>query len=77
MLTKASRWHKANNLRNYIDPIETKAISNDKYSIELKEWIDWARKKADWYDPFVELKNNLLEDINKGTLSLKKSISGF
>ena len=24
-----------------------------KYTDEQKEWIAWARKKADWYDPTI------------------------
>ena len=61
MLGKASRWHKANNLRNYIKAVEEKEMSNND-SIELREWLDWARKKADWYDPFIESKDILLNE---------------
>jgi hypothetical protein len=44
-LLKASRWHKANNLREYIHAIEQKAIANNNFSEELKKWLDWAKKK--------------------------------
>jgi hypothetical protein len=43
-LQKASRWHKANNLRNYINEVETKSLANNTYSEELNTWLDWARK---------------------------------
>jgi len=33
----------------------------------VKEWILWAKKKVNWFDPFVEAKDELLseEDRNK------------
>jgi hypothetical protein len=77
MLGKASRWHKANNLRDYIKAVEEKEITNND-SIELREWLDWARKKADWYDPFIESKDILLNEVDKETLVIKKKIThGF
>ena len=53
MLEKAERWHKAENLRKYIDKIESKGFSS-------ADWIAWARKKADWYDPFEGREDEVL-----------------
>jgi hypothetical protein len=72
MLSSASRWHKAENLRNYIKEVEAKALGNGNISYELKNWLEWARQKADWYDPFTEAKDELLDEINKDTLELPK-----
>lgn len=71
-LKKAKRWHKAVNLRNYINEVESKAIDNNNLTDEIKTWLIWARKKADWYDPFIESEDELLNDIDKETLSVKK-----
>lgn len=71
-LNKAKRWHKAENLRNYIKEVETKAIDNNNLTDETKTWLIWARKKADWYDPFIESEDELLNEINKDTLSLNR-----
>ena len=71
-LKKAKRWHKAVNLRNYINEVESKAIEINNLTEETKTWLIWARKKADWYDPFIEAKDELLNDVNKDTLSLNK-----
>jgi hypothetical protein len=71
-LNKAERWHKANNLRNYINEVESRAISKGNLTEEIKKWLIWARKKADWYDPFIELDDELLNDIDKETLTMKK-----
>ena len=70
IIQKAARWHKAVNLRNYIDTVEQKAFADNTISEELTNWLDWARKKADWYDPFIEKEDELLEDVDKENLTL-------
>ena len=75
MFQKASRWHKANNLRNYINEVETKSLANNNNSEELKTWLEWARNKADWYDPFIAREDELLNDVDKNTLTIKKKSS--
>lgn len=77
MLLKAARWHKAVNLRNYIDTVEQKAINSNNLSEELKGWLAWARKKADWYDPFIELKDELLNEVDRETLTMIKKNSFY
>lgn len=71
MLEKAERWHKAVNLRNYINAIEQHAISNNGISEDLKNWLEWSRRKADWYDPFIEAKDDLLQEADQANLSFK------
>ncbi|RYE59270.1 MAG: hypothetical protein EOP48_01405 [Sphingobacteriales bacterium] len=68
MLGKASRWQQANNLGNYIVEVEKQAIANRSISEELDTWLQWARQKADWYDPFIELVDELLSDVDRGSL---------
>lgn len=76
VLLKSSRWHKAVNLRNYIDEVEAKAQAKDCLDEDLKSWIIWARSKADWYDPFTETEDELLQEIDRETLEpVKKSYS--
>jgi hypothetical protein len=72
MLQKSSRWHKAVNLRNYINEVEQNASTNGNLSEEKRQWLVWARKKADWYDPFIEMQDELLNKINRDTLALEK-----
>lgn len=72
MLLSATRWHKAENLRNYIKELEVKALGSGGISDELMNWLEWARQKADWYDPFTDAKDDLLDEINKDTLELPK-----
>jgi hypothetical protein len=73
LLEKAERWHKSENLRSYIDEVERrdgmgggKSIPGDTINPkDLVEWVAWARKKADWYDPFVEAVDELLVDVKR------------
>lgn len=69
----ASRWHKSQYLRNYIQEFETYAIQTNSLNEEKRDWIEWAREKADWYDPFVEKEVDLLKDIDRETLKQKSN----
>jgi hypothetical protein len=51
LLKQAKRWHKANIIREYIDRFEENSLKNNTFSEETKNWLSWARTKADWYDP--------------------------
>lgn len=74
VLSKAARWHKAINLRNYIKEVEVKAKNENRLGDELKLWLQWAKQKADWYDPFTEMKDELLDNIDRKTLEpIRKS----
>lgn len=68
----ASRWHKSQYLRNYIKEFEEYAIKSNTLDSEKKEWLKWAKEKADWYDPFIEKDIELLKDIDRDTLKLIK-----
>jgi hypothetical protein len=37
-----------------------------------KTWLIWTRKKADWYDPFIESNDELLIEVNQDTLTLNR-----
>jgi hypothetical protein len=56
-------------LREFIDDVEHKAVEKNSVTNELGSWIKWARKKADWYDPFVEAYDELLHGADRERLS--------
>lgn len=68
----ATRWHKSQYIRNYIEEFKDYAIKSNSLDEEKKEWIEWAKEKADWYDPFIEKEVKLLEDVNRDTLKQKR-----
>lgn len=63
MLEDSNLWKQAHLLREYIDYIETKATKEGKLEGEVVEWIDWARKKADWLDPLTESHDEMLKQV--------------
>jgi len=70
LLIDSERWHKAENLRRYIHELEVRAEKNQSH--ETQEWLAWAKRKADWYDPFVEADDEFLNGIDKDTLAIPK-----
>ena len=68
-LQLAGRYQKAIELRNYISAFEDNAIKNNSLTEEQQKWIEWARKKADWYDPFLEAYDLALDGANRETLT--------
>lgn len=60
LLSLFDRWQQARNLREYIIAIEEKNKRERKLSPKLKEWISWAKRKADWLDPLVGNEDPLL-----------------
>ena len=70
LLKSAKRWRKAKILREYLDALEGKAIADNTMTEGLKNWLAWARDKADWYDPMVGKEDDILGGINtlKGVL---------
>jgi hypothetical protein len=72
-LFKLSKRHEeAEVIRRYIQKLEDFAISRNELTDTIKEKIAWARKKADWYDPFIESEDELLIDVNREDLTMKK-----
>lgn len=71
-LKNAERWQKANNLRAYINEVERRAKEQDDFSDELSNRLERLRKQADWYDPLINAEDELLDAVNKSTLSTPK-----
>lgn len=73
MLDQAVRWRKAKDLRAYIDEREKNAMAKNQMTDQFKRWLIWARKKADWYDPFIDAKDKLLKHVEKDKTRVEKS----
>lgn len=70
---KAERWREACQIRAYLADIEAKATKEQLITEDLTEWLKWAHKKVDWYDPNIEAKDPLMEGVDKVNLTFKKS----
>lgn len=77
LLKKAKRWRKATMLRDYIKAVETKTIESGIVSEDFKNWLLWAQKKADWFDPNIEAEDKLLEGVDKDTLTFKNKSDSY
>jgi hypothetical protein len=64
----AHRWKKYNILKEYFDFIK----SQPKKSVQTEEWLEWASKKLDWYNPLIDVQEEFLQDVDKETLNFKK-----
>lgn len=62
LFSDAEKFEKATMYRNFIAATEQNAIKENNLTEELKEWIKWANEKADWFDPFTNKKDELLND---------------
>ena len=51
----AEDYDTACKIRSYIAAVEATGKGE-----EMKEWIQWAKDKADWYDPTVAKEDELL-----------------
>jgi len=54
--------------------LEETTKKNGTYDLSTQQYLEWARKKADWYDPLVEYEDELLKTVNKTTLTLPKKV---
>ena len=69
LLNKSVRWKEVQVLREFLNDAEARALSSDQNSEEFKNWLLWARRKADWYDPYMNVEDELLKSIDKDALT--------
>jgi len=55
LVNEAEDYRVASEIRKYTEAMELKGNSSE----ETKEWIEWANKKADWYDPTVSMNDEV------------------
>lgn len=72
LLKNSKQWQEVEILRRYLDDTEAKAKSNNTHTEEFKNWLLWARKKADWYDPQINGEDELLNDKDKENVTAEK-----
>ena len=70
---KAKLWREASEIRAYLGSLKEKATKEQSLTDELKDWLKWANKKVDWYDPNIEAQDPLMEGVDKENLTFKKS----
>ena len=74
ILKNAKRHDNSQKIRKYADELERFSIENGSLSDDMREKIQWIRKKADWYDPFIEADDEVMDGIDRDQLKLEKQI---
>lgn len=69
LVNKAEDYRIACEIRNYIKAVELK----EELDEDMKKWIEWANKKADWFDPIVDASDELLGKREHGVSSKDKN----
>ena len=57
----ASRWRRANALREYLDGLEKSSYGAGVPTEQQVIYLQWARAKADWLDPLTSQPDKLLD----------------
>ena len=68
MFVLSNRYQKAIELRNYIEAVKSHSMKNGNVSEDIQIWIEWAKKKADWFDPFINAPDEYLDDFDKNKI---------
>jgi hypothetical protein len=77
LLNQAIRLQQAKFMRDYVDFVAQNAENDLNQNEELNDWISWAKHKIDWYDPLIQVEDDLLDDDDRKTLveRLRKKIN--
>ncbi len=65
LIKQATRWKEAQLVREFINGSKLKVIANNEFTEELDRKFEWGFKKADWYDPTIEAKDEILFDSDR------------
>lgn len=60
-------------MRKFIKELESNDLKLQSKNQPIENTIEWAKEKADWYDPLIEKEVKLLEDIDRDTLEVKRN----
>ena len=69
LVNKSEDYRIACEIRNYIKAVELKEDLDE----DTKQWIEWANKKADWFDPIIDVNDELLGKREHGVSSKDKN----
>ena len=78
LLHDSKQYDEVLKMRNYIKALKIKReLNGPKVDLKLNDWIDWAERKIDWYDPLINLTDPDFISVDKETLELKNRINSW
>ena len=70
LLNRSLRWQQVKVLREFIADARDQAVRSNTVTEEFLIWVDWATKKANWYDPCLEAEDPLLLEVDRESLTM-------
>jgi hypothetical protein len=58
----ANQWNQSIILEKFLKVVEEKAVENGTFTEDLKEWVEWAKQKAEWFNPLIQREDSILSD---------------
>lgn len=78
LISDAKKHSEVIMLRNYIAAVKEKVkLTGAQSNKASNDWIEWAEKKVDWYDPLINLSDTNFADIDKEKLELLHQINDY
>ena len=71
LVNEAKDYQIACEIRNYIEAVKKR---DGELTESKREWIEWAEKKADWFDPVIAKEDEFLEKRNHKKSELDKEL---
>lgn len=65
LLKESNAWYQSIILVNYLKEKEKSAIENNSLNEDFKQWLNWAKQKVDWYNPFIKKEDDILSDTDR------------
>jgi len=64
LISQANSWKQTIIIREYMTALEKHpGLTNQR-----KEWLEWAKKKVEWFDPFIQAPDEILDDNDRDKL---------
>ena len=80
LIQRALRWERALALRRYITELRNRATAGGStLTDDMQTYLEWATKKADWYDPFINAEDEFLSDQDREAIEqpVARESAGF
>ncbi len=72
LITNSRKHREVRMIREYIAAVEQNSIESGELTDEIKNWIEWAKNKTNWYDPFLNHPDNDFDEFYKDSLNFIK-----
>lgn len=63
LLSKAICWQQSKFIRDFITGLEKQEDSGN--NPDRQNYIQWAKKKVDWFDPLIKGEDDLLDEADR------------